>query len=446
MSISLNQQLVRLSSVMSLEARARRASAIEMPFVMVNETLQAVAYRQAALWLVGKRGIAAMSGVSAVEGGVPYAAWLMRVVASQRKSGDFLRIHVVDRTALPTRVRDAWQEWLPPHLLWCPMLDRKGRLTGALMFAREEEWEEGDMHVLSLLVEAYAHGLAAALSPVRPLRTVQARTWVRRLALASVLGGTAFLGTLPVRSSILAPAEVVPEHPAVVRAPFAGVIGTMLVRPNEVVTKGQPVARLDERQLRTQYEVARKLLDTARAEYQQASQEAMQDMKARVRASLLSGKIAEQEAEASYRRQMLERADILAPADGVAAYDDPSDWVGRPVEQGERLMLVSPPLSTRLDVEVPVGEAITFTDGSDVVFFDDLDPDHPKYGKLVLSSYGSAMTPEGVLSYSLKAELSPGMPLRLGLKGTAKVFGPERPLALWLLRKPIATARQWLMQ
>ena len=34
--------------------------------------------------------------------------------------------------------------------------------------------------------------------------------------------------------------------------------------------------------------------------------------------------------------------------------------------------------------------------------------------------------------------------LRLGLKGTAKIFGPRRPLALWLLRRPIAFLRQIL--
>ena len=28
------------------------------------------------------------------------------------------------------------------------------------------------------------------------------------------------------------------------------------------------------------------------------------------------------------------------------------------------------------------------------------------------------------------------------LKGTAKIFGPERPLALWLLRRPLAYLRQ----
>ena len=47
-----------------------------------------------------------------------------------------------------------------------------------------------------------------------------------------------------------------------------------------------------------------------------------------------------------------------------------------------------------------------------------------------------------VLSYTARADLDEGGALRLGLKGSAKVFGPRRPLILWLLRRPIAYIRQ----
>ena len=107
-------------------------------------------------------------------------------------------------------------------------------------------------------------------------------------------------------------------------------------------------------------------------------------------------------------------------------------------------MLISPPQSSRLEIQVPIGDAATFEVGADVLFFDDVTPDHPTAGKVVFSSYGSSITPEGVLSYALRADLDNIHPIRLGMKGTAKVFGPSKPLLLWILRKPINTMRQWL--
>ena len=63
-----------------------------------------------------------------------------------------------------------------------------------------------------------------------------------------------------------------------------------------------------------------------------------------------------------------------------------------------------------------------------------------RHGLVVL-----AATAEGVLAYRFRARLEADEPtLRLGLKGTAKIYGPPRLLALWLFRRPIAMVRQWL--
>jgi hypothetical protein len=48
------------------------------------------------------------------------------------------------------------------------------------------------------------------------------------------------------------------------------------------------------------------------------------------------------------------------------------------------------------------------------------------------------------MSYAFRARLDAGVAPRLGLKGTAKIYGPRRALALWLLRRPMAVVREWL--
>ena len=105
-------------------------------------------------------------------------------------------------------------------------------------------------------------------------------------------------------------------------------------------------------------------------------------------------------------------------------------------------MQISPPTSSRIEIELPAADATTFAEGTEVTFFSNLNPDQPAAGRLVFMSYATTMTPGGVLSYTARADLDEGGGLRLGLKGSAKVFGPRRPLVLWLLRRPIAYVRQ----
>ena len=54
------------------------------------------------------------------------------------------------------------------------------------------------------------------------------------------------------------------------------------------------------------------------------------------------------------------------------------------------------------------------------------------------------MTPEGIMAYRFRARFDAAATPRLGLRGSAKIYGPQRSLAIWLLRRPIATIRQWL--
>src|SRR6185437_12412881 len=115
------------------------------------------------------------------------------------------------------------------------------------------------------------------LAPVRPDR----RRRMRKLAIGLAAAALLALGLMPVRSSTIAPAQVVADSPAFVRAPFAGVVDSIAVPPNAPVHAGQVLVRLERRQLEAEYNVAAKALDVATAQYRQTSQEAIADPKAR---------------------------------------------------------------------------------------------------------------------------------------------------------------------
>ena len=67
-----------LLTLLQLGRRARAASDLAaLGFVIVNETLQLVPYRQAALWInMGLPRGAAVSGLPQPDHGAPYVQWL----------------------------------------------------------------------------------------------------------------------------------------------------------------------------------------------------------------------------------------------------------------------------------------------------------------------------------------------------------------------------------
>ena len=86
-------------------------------------------------------------------------------------------------------------------------------------------------------------------------RQAGGRTWRQfgySLAGLALVG----LGFLPVPLTVLAPAELVPIRPEVVRAPMDGIVAQVMISPNTPVHEGQVLVQLDERPLLAKLEVA----------------------------------------------------------------------------------------------------------------------------------------------------------------------------------------------
>jgi hypothetical protein len=59
-------------------------------------------------------------------------------------------------------------------------------------------------------------------------------------------------------------------------------------------------------------------------------------------------------------------------------------------------------------------------------------------------AHEAVQRPDGSHAYRLRASLTAPAGHRVGLKGTARLEGERVPLAYWVLRRPIATARAWI--
>jgi len=445
MNVSLNHQLLHLTGLLQLEQRARQVHGRELAFLIVNETTSVLPYQQAILWRPDAPSASrvVLSGVAVAEVAAPYRAWIDQLTAAVARGAPASSLHVVDRQALSPEITDSWAEWFPRYAMWCPLKHPDGRLLGALILGRADPWIPSERQLLELLASQYGQSLA--LDGVRRHPLLRLPRQPRRLVFATVAILWIAVGlAVPVRRSVIAPAEVVSIDPAPVRASFDGVVSAIHVVPNGLVHAGDPLVSLDRTQTQTQYDVAEKALEMARAEYGVTSQQAMNDPQAKARLSLLAGKVEQRAAELAYAKGLLDRSELVAPIDGVAVFGNAAEWIGRPVALGERIMQIASPTHTELEIEVPAADAITFETGSDVLFFSNVSPDTPIPGTLEYASYASAQTADGVMAYTFRARFDGDVQQRLGVKGSAKIYGSRQALALWLFRRPIASVRQWL--
>ena len=451
-----------LFSLLELSRRARKAAtAAELGFLLVNDSHALTGYRQSALWLADS-GLQALSGVVQVEAHAPYALWLTRVCAHMA-SGEPQPAPVSAGT-LPADLGAEWSQWLPSHGLWLPLpaaptapVNGAGAATsaaasGGLLLARDRPFSQQDVALLAEWLETWFHAWrtlhrAPAWSwPIWRRRMTALfkpaanQPWWRQTRIRWAAALVAVL-LIPIRLTVLAPGELVPAHPIVIRAPLDGVVDSFHVQPNQAVKKNQPLFGFDEALIRSRLEVAEQSLATAETEYRQTTQQALLDAKYRTQLALLTGKIEEKRAEAEFLREQLQRSRVLAPQDGVVLFDDPSEWAGRPVSVGERIMRLAATHDSEVEAWLPLADAIALEPGAAVKLYLNSSPLSPVSARLRYMAHDAVQRPDGAYAYRVRATLDEPTGHRVGLKGTAKLHGDWVPLAYWMLRRPLAAAR-----
>ena len=406
---------------------------VETAFAAVNLAHTLVTYRQAVLWS-DTEGVVALSGAAAVESGAPYVLWLERVFRHLKVKT--VSPSVLTAGDLPPALAEQWGEWLPVHALVLPNDDE------ILLFARDDAFDEGEgqrLHRLATLVHLSRRALLPRSNLSSRFKALKGRKV--RIGAAAVLLMAAF----PVTGSVLAPAEAVPAHPVMIRAPLDGVIDRIRVKPNETVSEGQPLFDLDSTMLSGKLEVARQQQATAEAEYRQAAQAMVFDPKAKAQIAILAGKTEEKAAEARLLESQLARIGVKAPKPGIAVFDDVSDWIGKPVVVGEKVMVVTDETDTEIEAWASAADVGEVRPGAKLTLFLNTDSLSPVHALVRTVAYDSAARPDASIAHRVRATLAEGEAKpRLGLKGTARIDGDTVPLVWWLFRRPLATIRQFV--
>ena len=290
--------------------------------------------------------------------------------------------------------------------------------------------------------------LGVALGPVWSLQRANGRSlWQRtadasRSALQAGLGpqhpGLKLIGAV-LAAALLIVALVQTDYRVAARttiegatqlaavAPFEGYIATGFVRAGDTVKRGQPLARLDDRDLK---------LERARwaSEREQASRKYQVAMAGADRSAMavLSAQVNQAEAQLALAEEKLARATLMAPFDGIVVSGDLSQLIGTPVEQGKLLFEIAPLSDYRVVLQVDDRDMANLAKA--------------QRGELVLSSLPglnlpitvTTITPvatqrDGRNVFRVEAQIDSGDAARLrpGMEGIGKVVVGQRSL-LWI--------------
>ena len=451
-----------LQTLFSLGRKARASKSMrEAGFLIANETRHLVDYRQSALWVNGE-GMFTLSGVVQIEANVPYAQWVSEVVKHVQSKGFAGVDPALEATAssaqvhrgfsafdLPEPLGLQWEAWWPSNALWLPFD------SGVLVLVRDRPWSDSEKAVLLEWIDIWGHEFARCqlgklsnqLSWFKNLRAKYSHQtgqvwWKRPLVMGLLLSVLVLF--FPVRLTVLASGELTPANPVVVRSPLDGVIDVFHVSPNQQVKKDQLLFGFDEVLTQSRLDVASQALVTAEAEYRQTVYQAMVDVRAKNQLSSLTGKIQEKRAEVDFLSAQLKRTRVHSPLDGVVLMDEPSEWIGRPVSVGERILRVASPGDVEIEAWLAISDAIVLPFGAEVSLYLNASPLNAVRATVRYVAHDAVQRPDGQFAYRVRAQILDQTDHRVGLKGTAKLHGGWVPLVYWVFRRPLASARVYL--
>ena len=236
-----------------------------------------------------------------------------------------------------------------------------------------------------------------------------------------------------------APVDVVPSNPKLVTAPFDGVVKNIAINNNDKVKVGDLVVLLEDLDLNNEYNLAQQSLQIAEKELLRSRQSSFSDTKEKARLAELAAQVDLKKAELNSVSKRLNNSKIYSTQNGIAIVDRKSEWQGRPVSVGEKIITIANQNEIEFLIWLPVKDSLVIQKNSLVKVFLDVNPMKSLEGKLLRASYQPSLSPEGILSYKLTAsyEGDKNKLPRIGLRGTAKVYGSKVSLFYYLFRKPI---------
>lgn len=459
----IDPMLQRALTLVTLHRQARHKGKLtDLLFLMVNQTFNLVKYRQCFFfrWDGHSPEVEAASGLVHLDPNGPCILWLKSVLSrflkgkevqaappedGKKADESYARIFPIGPADCADADRIHWPDWASPHALVLAMAGEDRKIHYGLWIDREEPFQVTDIALLDDIADAYAYalqkseGVRGGGSKLKRLFSLGKRKFLVMMICAVL---SLFL---PVRMSVTAPAEVVARSPLVVSVPFDGILESVVVKPDQVVKKGDLLAVMDGTALRNKSEMVSQELLTAAAALAKTEREAFKDPSKLSELNVLKAQIEAKQADKQYASELLSKINIIAGMDGVVIFPDANALRGRPVQAGEQIMLMSDPADSELLIRIPVDGMIVLDTSQPVNYFLNVAPLGSQAAEIDSIGYQATPDHDGLLTYKVRARFQEGVQHpRLGSTGSAKAYGDKTLLVFNIFRRPIVTIRRKL--
>lgn len=442
------QQLLQLMILVNyLQLKAFKAENLKtLAFIIVNDTHKVFKYERAFLWEFDE-GTPKMIAVSGHHTVYKETELLQKSTKLLRnlKDPDEARILKEESFSEEGSLFTELYSGNEKTIYWIP-IKVKEQLRIGLWIEKEKpetvdnKKEEEEIHFLaSTLAPGYGAAWekfdqAHVFKKLKKNRQLWFYAW---LTLFIVLFGV----RIPLR--VAAPAEVVPIDPLLVTAPLDGIIEKVVVQPGEVVKKGDLLFSYDKRVPEKELNTAKNQVEIARAELDRARTLGLSDPKSLSEVEVLKLKLKKEEIAFDLANIQAQKLDVLAEAPGIVMIEDPEEWSGKPVRIGEKVLTLSDPKKTKLKIWVPEGDNVAIDEEKPLMISLHVAPEKEYKAKLDYIGFESKIGEGEVPAYQAEANWeTPPEDVKLGLKGTAILYGENVSLFYFLVRKPWSTFRR----
>ena len=427
-----------LETLVTIEGEALNAKdSLSLKHIAVNRPRSLVKTGHI-IWVLRRGGdikLEAISSQATLDKTTPFAQWMTGQIKAQLKSG---ALNSPSQWQLKADNPDDAFEYPFTHAFYAPFApDPK---SGGLLFTRDTSFVDVEKPMIKRMAQIFGVASVAMGRKKRARMSVRKRT-----VFLGTIALLALISLIPVPMTTLAPAEIVADSPYMITAPIDGVIESILIPPNTVVTKGTTLARFVDTAHRNDFILAGQEQTVAEAKLRQASLTSFIDDTAKRQIAVAKAEKSLAAARQNYAKDRLSKATLIAPRDGLAIYTDQSDWAGRPVSTGESIIQIANPAQVLLRIDAPLAIGETLQSGARVRLFLDSDPLNPIEAELTTASYYAQTTSDGHMAYEAFGRLSDAEQTvpRIGTRGVAKIYGKTAPLGFWLLRRPLTIIRQF---
>lgn len=446
---------IDISKLIQLEHNLKNCeNDTELFYSIVNQTRELVDYEQALLLtpdLNSKLKTIAISDAVSVDSTSLFVQFINQLANTLYKKYDNLEIQQVNiQKDLDEELRKDLKEYSPSNILWIPLKTVKNstEVEFYLILFKKEIPNEKEIEILKYLAQSYkfflfANRKCSFATTLKNLNFNYKNKYFRYAVIAIF-----FLMLFPVKMSVLAPFEIQAKDPFVVTSPIEGAVDEIKVKPNDYIKKEQLIVKIKDTDLKNSYEIAKRKLDTVKAQLHTLKQASFYDMDKKSQIKELETQVELKEAELNYAKSQLEKTSIYSKDEGIAIINNPNEWTGKPLVTGERIFLIAKENKIEVKIMLAVSDALFLKDKAHVKIFLDNKVFESWDATVNHISYKPELTPENILSYKIIADFNDlkeneDIP-QIGLRGTAKIYSDNVTLFFYLFRKPLTTLRQWL--